>query len=292
MCWFPMSHVRQVCDSISLLLCDARAQVSSHRPLYRRNAQVKLKPSFKVASVVLTAALRLKKGAARPHPHPHPQPQPEPQLEPELPVEAPTKPQGTPRMEPAVNARTVASQKHAATAVEAGGQNEHTVTRPAAAPGVRKHSRGSGGLAACCGAPQAGRPLPAHAPSAVPGAQEDGDAEPAVDMNYKRQHIDRSITDANRESAPSRGGAQNVSIVAASPVGGSTTPVLRTRSSSTPPRMTRAGLAARMEQARALSPRRTDSGLRSSTPPRSGTPPRRKIITSDELGTKIQALRA
>ena len=53
-----------------------------------------------------------------------------------------------------------------------------------------------------------------------------------------------------------------------------------------------------MEQARALSPRRTASGpavgggaagARTSTPPRSGTPPRRAVITSDALGAKIQA---
>ena len=256
------------------------------------NAQVKLKPSIKVASVVLTAALRLKKGAARSQPQPQPQSQPQPQPQPESqpqPAGEPTKP--TPPMDPAVNARPEASQTQSAPPVEARGQNEHTVTRPAAEPGVRKHSRGSVGLAACCGAPRTDRPLPARAPSAVFRTQQDGGAESAVDMDYKRQHVDRSVTDDDRQCAPSRGGAQNVSV-AAPPVGGSSAPVPRTRSSSTPPRMTRAGLAARMEQARALSPRRTESGLRSSTPPRSGTPPRRKIITSDELGTKIQALRA
>jgi hypothetical protein len=125
-----------------------------------------------------------------------------------------------------------------------------------------------------------------------------------VDMDHRRQHIDRSSHGADRQLAANKDDALNISVatspVAASPVaataralpaGPGSTSSARTHS-STPPRMTRAGLAARMEQARALSPRRTGSGVRSSTPPRSGTPPRRKVITSSELDTKIQAVRA
>ena len=199
------------------------------------------------------------------------------------------------------------AQKKAAQDVARLGQRQREVSESESSPGVRKLSRNSPGLAACCGTPQADRPQRARTPAAEQETlvANGDDVEPPVDMEYKRQHIDRPI-DADQGFATNHDDAQNISA-AARPAGGSPKPgadttqslpadpslrvAPRTRS-STPPRMTRAGLAARMEQARALSPRRTASGGRSTTPPRSGTPPRRKVITSDELGTKIQAVRA
>jgi len=194
------------------------------------------------------------------------------------------------------------AQKKAANVTTDDAPKKRAVAVSGPALGLRKQTRGSAGLAACCGTPQAhGRPVkaPAQQPAAKPTAGDE-DSEPPVDMEHRRQHIDGPAQSAAQNDDAEAAATPAAAATASSPTPGSPgatparpaqKPVDRTRS-ATPPRMTRAGLAARMEQARALSPRRTASAGRASTPPRSGTPPRRKVITSDELGTKIASVRA
>ena len=206
------------------------------------------------------------------------------------------------------------AQKRAAKAPPAGGVGaKRTVRVDGPALGLRKKIQGSAGLQACCGTPQAhGRKPKVQNTSAGSTRAPLSAAERPVDMDHKRQQID-----VDPEQQPAMPAASTATRGSPTPMagGGSSPPppppgspasvragaasaaAARTRS-ATPPRMTRAGLQARMEQARALSPRRTASGpagaarsaagARMSTPPRSGTPPRRAVITSDALGAKIQ----
>eukprot|EP01043_Picozoa_sp_COSAG02_P076539 COSAG02_NODE_16310_length_1094_cov_0.833166_1_plen_209_part_10 len=180
--------------------------------------QVKLKPKFKSASIAVSAALRFSQGTVQAQRRPQPAVQ----------VSADSDPE--PRMDPAkrdqLRAEEEASKKGAQqtaqkkAAKDVSGRKQLAVSESATAPGARKHPRGSAGLGACCGTPQTDKA--ARTRPAVQATQQDEDAEPPVDMDHRRQHIDRSSHGADRQPTANKGDALNISVEtspdAASPV--------------------------------------------------------------------------